>query len=54
MSAIKGQFGYLYASIWQYWGEYEWEQPLQDMMMDYSIHKVSFLKFIAANSFWKF
>ena len=51
MSATKGQFGYLDASIWQYGGLYEWEKPLQNMMMDYSVHKVSFLNFIAPNSF---
>ena len=27
---------------------------LQNMMMDYSIHKVSFLNLIAPNSFWNF
>ena len=29
------------------------EKPLQIMMMDYSIHKGSFLNFIAPNSFLK-
>ena len=28
------------------------EKPLQNMMMDYSIHKGSFLNFIAPNSFF--
>ena len=45
--ASKGPFRYLDAStcIWQYGGQYEWEKPLHQMMMDYSIHKVSFLDF---------
>ena len=29
----------------------DWENPLQNIMMDYCIHKVSFLDFIAPNSF---
>ena len=29
------------------------EKPLQNMMMDYSIHKGSFPNFIAPNSFFK-
>ena len=51
MSAINGQFGYFDASIWQYSGLYECEEPLQNMMMDYNIHKVSFLTFVAPSSF---
>ena len=51
MSSIEGQFGCLDASFLQYGGKYEWEKPQHNMMMDYSIHKVSFLNFIASNSF---
>ena len=54
MSAINGQFGYLDASIWQYGCWFEWEKSLQNMMIDYSVHKVSYINFIAPNSFWKF
>ena len=53
MSAIKGQFWYLDASIWQYGCWFEWEKSLQNMMIDYSVHKVSYINFIAPNRFLK-
>ena len=53
MSSIEGQFGCLDASFLQYGGLYEWGQPLQNMMIDYSIHKGNFLNFIAPNIFFK-
>ena len=49
LSAIKGAFGYLDASIGQYGGQHEWEKPLHHMMMDYSVHK-DFLSIIAPKS----
>ena len=51
MSASKGSSGYLDASIRQNGGQHEWEKPLHRLMMDYTIHKVSYLNFIAPNSF---
>ena len=45
MSAIKGSFGYLGASVLQYGGQIEWEKPLHHTMMDKSMHIVSFLNF---------
>ena len=51
MSAINGPFGYLDASTGQYGGQPEWEKPMHHTMMDYSMHKISFLNFIAPNSF---
>ena len=51
MSANKGSFWYLAATIWQYGGQYKSENPLHRMMMEYSIHKVSFLNSIAPKSF---
>ena len=39
--------------MYQYGGKYEWGKALQNMMMDYSIHKGSFPNFIAPNSFLK-
>ena len=32
---------------------HEWGKPLNEITMNYSIHKVSFLKFIASSSFLK-
>ena len=40
------------SGTWQYGGE--GENPLQNIMMDQSIYKVSFLNFIVPNSFWKY
>ena len=50
MSAIKGQFGYLNASIWQY-GVYNMKKPLQKKMLGYYIHKDSFLNFFCTLQF---
>ena len=34
VTAIKGLFGYIDASIWQHGGQLEWEKPLHQMVMD--------------------
>ena len=51
MSAIKGLFWYLEALFDNMAINMNGKKPLQIMMMDYSIHKASFLNFIAQHSF---
>ena len=51
MRAIKGQFGYLKLLFDKMAVNMNRKKPLQNMMMDNNIHKVSFLNFIITISF---
>ena len=50
----QGSIRVFWCEIWQYRSHHDWGKTLNQMMMDYSRHKVYFLHLIAPNSSWKF